>query len=340
SNPELVSYTDDNRQQRWEAVRQAAEAVMNLGYKLYDVDADRVTNFANIFLKNSDEQIFITKYDKINFPEYWGTDWVMIYEPGTFGGYSLNQVTGNLANAFENADGTDFDFAVQSDAPYLNRDPRFYATILSEGTEWKYPDWNYWAMMPYTVHCGRWVNADGATVSIGGDYYSGGANTGYYIRKFIDSDVFQYYYGDRQHHPYIQIRYAEVLLNYAEACIALGREDDARSAINQLRKRAGMPDITDTGEALVGRYRNERRVELAWEQHRFFDVRRWMIASEAYVPAKGVDIIYPVEGSTDNPVYKETVVEQRAWNVSHYLVPIGRNEMQKNQALIQNPGYN
>ncbi|MDR3251746.1 MAG: RagB/SusD family nutrient uptake outer membrane protein, partial [Tannerella sp.] len=57
SNPELVSYTDDNRQQRWEAVRQATEAVMNLGYKLYDADADRVTNFANIFLKNSDEQI-------------------------------------------------------------------------------------------------------------------------------------------------------------------------------------------------------------------------------------------------------------------------------------------
>ena len=92
-----------------------------------------------------------------------------------------------------------------------------------------------------------------------------------------------------------------------------------------------MPD-TETGSTLLARYRNERRVELAWEGHRFFDVRRWMIAPEAYVPAKGVKV------ATGG--YEEFTFENRAWNNSHYLIPISRTEMQKNTSLIQNPIYN
>jgi hypothetical protein len=201
-------------------------------------------------------------------------------------------------------------------------------------------------MMPYVIHNGRWKGNTGEYI-MAPDYGSsdnGYINTGYFIRKFIDPNTFQAYYGARQSQPYIQIRYAEILLNYAEACISLGEEGNARSALNQIRNRAGMPDVTDAGADLVKRYRNERRVELAWEQHRFFDVRRWMIAPEAYGQIKGVDTLYPApydNASPDysDPVYKEIVVETHAWNNSHYLIPISRNEMQKNQALIQNPLY-
>src|SRR5690625_7573189 len=81
-------------------------------------------------------------------------------------------------------------------------------------------------------------------------------------------------------------RYAEVLLNYAEASIELGDDADARRELNKIRARAGMPDIQDSGEALKERYRNERRVELAFEEHRYFDIRRWKIAPEVIVNAQ------------------------------------------------------
>ncbi|MBB3186554.1 RagB/SusD family nutrient uptake outer membrane protein [Microbacter margulisiae] len=336
AHPELVSYMDDNRQQRWQAAKDAAKAVMDLNqYSLYNDGSDPTTNFENLFLSmDNNEQIFIAKYDKINYP-FYGTDWISsVCGTPSFGGFGLNQVTANLADAFENADGTPFNWATQSADPYVHRDPRFYATILYNGAPWVAMDWNSWSFVSHSVQTGTW--ASGAT---GSDFKSG-EFTGYYIRKFIDPSFFTYYYGPRQPQPYVQIRYAEILLNYAEACIALGEEDEARRVINLIRERAGMPDITDSGTQLVAKYRNERRVELAWESQRFFDVRRWMIASQAYQPALGVQVTYPTDGSTADPVYKEVQVENRAWTNSQYLIPISRSEMQANPALIQNPGYN
>lgn len=338
NHPELVSYVDGDRTARWRAARDAAKAVIDLGiYDLYEENPDPVKNFEDLFLSmSSDEQIFITFYDKINFP-YYATDWISsICGTPSWGGYGLNQVTGNLADAYENSDGTRFDWNTQSSNPYANRDPRFYATILHEGSDWV-SDGGY---TNHLVQVGAWVDGQGIVVKSGADYQENA--TGYYIRKFIDPAFPTYYYGPRQPQPYIQIRYAEILLNYAEACIALGEEGEARRVMNLIRERAGMPDVTESGTALLNRYRNERRVELAWEQHRFFDVRRWMIAPSAYVPASGVKVTYPTDGSVENPTYRQTTIlgENRAWNSSHYLIPISREEMQKNPKLIQNPGYN
>jgi hypothetical protein len=153
------------------------------------------------------------------------------------------------------------------------------------------------------------------------------------MKKFISPFENNYYQGTPQPQPYIQLRYAEVILNYAEACLGLGEEEEARQALNQIRQRAGMPDIpvSESGQELVNRYRNERRVEMALEVQRFFDVRRWMIAPQAYTEAYGVEY--------DGTDYTEVVFEQRAWNDRNYLVPIQYEEMQKNTALIQNPGY-
>src|SRR5262245_45634026 len=107
-----------------------------------------------------------------------------------------------------------------------------------------------------------------------------------------------------------------------------------------IRHRVGMPDITDAGLALVDHYRNERRVELAFEQHRFFDVRRWMIADQTYGPVTGVNVQYPVQGSFNNPTFAPVVTEpNRNWEDYNYFVPIPRSEMNKNNLLIQNPGY-
>jgi len=318
-HPELIGYVGGDREALYKAAKAAAEKVMVLGYDLYKGDSNPVKNFQDLFLQmSSSEQIFITQYDKQTMP-YWATDWIAwVCGAPSYGGYALNQVTANLADAFENADGTSFDFATQKATPYVGRDPRFYASILYNGASW------------YT---NSWGSVSPSTINITSTDSNNGNTTGYYIRKFISPSENDYYYGSRQPEPYIQIRYAEVLLNYAEACLGLGEEPLARGVMDQIRERAGMPDVpdTETGAALLARYRNERRVELAWEGHRFFDVRRWMIAPEAYVAARGVKV--------ENGAYKEFDFEDRAWNNSHYLIPIARTEIQKDPALIQNPIY-
>ena len=320
-HPELLGYSNGNRNELYRKAKEAAEGVMSLGYSLYESYPDPAENFQQLFLEmSSNEQIFIAFYDKEN--HYWPTDWIAwVYGTPSYGGWALNQVTGNLANAFENRDGTAFNFAAQIENPYANRDPRFYATILHHGSPW-YVN-SFGTLTPTTIDITTETGAD----------YNKGSTTGYYIKKFISPAENDYYNGTAQPQPYIQIRYAEVLLNYAEACLGLGDEANARFALNLIRKRAGMPDIPagESGQALIERYRNERRVELAWENHRFFDVRRWMIPQQAYVDAIGV--------AFDGMSFTEVVYEHRAWNDSHYLVPINYEEMQKNTALIQNPGY-
>jgi starch-binding outer membrane protein, SusD/RagB family len=148
----------------------------------------------------------------------------------------------------------------------------------------------------------------------------------------------------RQDAPWRFIRYTEILLNYAECCLALGQEGEARTYINMIRRRAGMPDIPDsvTGTALLDRYRNERYIELAMEDpNRFFDIRRWMIGPEAYVNAVGVDIWHLLnpDHETHTTTYNLVEVQQRGWNDKYYLIPIGKNEMDKNPNLFQNPLY-
>lgn len=321
SNPELIGYTAGNRTELYQRAKEAAEAATGLGYALYNESPDPSTNFQELFLAiQSNEQILISRLDKVN--TYWAMDWVAwINGTPTYGGWGLNQITANLANAFENADGSKFDFATQADDPFSNRDPRFNATILHHGSPW-YKNLNG-VITPDTIDI---------TIGSGIDNNEGNS-TGYYMKKFISPEQNDKYQGTPQPQPYIQIRYAEVLLNYAEACLGLGEEENARQALNQIRNRAGMPDIpgTESGQELIDRYRNERRVELALEVHRFFDVRRWMLAPEVYKEAYGVEF--------DGTDYTQVVFEQRAWNDRNYLVPIQYEEMQKDTALIQNPAY-
>jgi starch-binding outer membrane protein, SusD/RagB family len=107
-----------------------------------------------------------------------------------------------------------------------------------------------------------------------------------------------------------------------------------------IRERAGMPPVTESGVALKTRYRNERRVELAFEEQRFFDVRRWLIGPESGQPGTGIEVTYPVQGSYENPTFKTMIVDPgRTWVNKEYFIPITTDELNKNPVLIQNPGY-
>jgi hypothetical protein len=159
----------------------------------------------------------------------------------------------------------------------------------------------------------------------------------------------------RQEVPSIQIRYTEVVLNYAEACMALGQDEEARTWINRVRFRAGMPAMTESGSALMTRYQNERNIEMLFEDQRFYDVRRWMIApttsgSQAKIVVitgklKSGKTVTTYKYSKDNYNYTYSVQdlgvgkENRKWNDKLYFLPISRDEINRNSKLVQNPGY-
>jgi hypothetical protein len=166
-----------------------------------------------------------------------------------------------------------------------------------------------------------------------------GGYTGYYLRKAIDISVDPefVYDGANQEVPWHFFRLGEIYLNYAEACIELNQDEEARLYLNYLRSRAGMPDITESGHALRQRYRNERRIEMAFEQSRYFDVRRWLIGEDSYENTKGIVISEFSDGSVK---YETREVGQaRAWNEKTNLLPILLDEMNRNPLLVQNPLY-
>jgi starch-binding outer membrane protein, SusD/RagB family len=331
AHPELLGYVGGDATARWQAAKAAAKAVIDLGkYQLYTGNTDFSRNFEEIFVKRSGEDIFLRYADPVNdlyyalgrTPEWQGA-------PG-HGGTGVNAVLGNLVDAFEMNDGTKFSWSnpVQAANPYANRDPRLKASVLYEGTDW-YPQ----ASTNDKVRVGVWPDGSQAPST---------GMSNYWLRKFIDVNLGpQNYSGElNKCPPWVRMRYAEVLLNYAEACIELGQDAEARTYINMVRSRAGMPNVTESGSALKDRYRNERRVELAFEEQRFFDVRRWLIGPSSATNGTGVMVTYPVNGSFNNPTYSTTIADAgRAWVNKEYFLPISKDEVNKNTALIQNPGY-
>lgn len=354
AHPELVSYTDDNRQQRWQKAKEAAKAVIDLGtYQLvgeggFSTSEEAIENYKELFINHgTTEDIMLTYYDNVNHStsDFQCPSFGKFNSPNGYHGWGGNVPTQQMVDSYEMADGSKFSWNNPEEAqhPYLNRDPRFYATVLYDGAYWKQrPDDVIGSDPDGIIQTGYYEQADGSynpgldTRNSPIDDWNG-TYTGYYMCKGVDPNMDQQY--EYQKYPYRQIRYAEVLLNYAECCIELGEEAEARKYLNLIRNRANMPslDASVTGTALRERYRNERNIELAYEQNRFFDIRRWMIAPEVIKNAQGIDIRYP-KGST-TPTYSIKDVQTRSWDNKNYLIPILLDEMQKNELLIQNPGY-
>jgi len=360
AHPELISYIGGNRTARWQAAKDAAKAVIDIGiYELYKPNPssqeEAVKNYKDIFLlKETPEDIFV-RFFSLTLGTWWGDNNPgLISQPNGWHCWGASNPTQKMVNAFEMNDGTKFDWSNPEHAanPYKNRDPRFYVDVLYDGAKWRPRPADVAVVEPtntvQTSYRQVWNAVKNKIDTIYGvdtrksPFESwNGTWTGYYMNKFMDPAFDAQYF--RQDAPWRRIRYAEVLLNYAECCLALGQEDEARTYINMIRQRAGMPEIpsTVTGQALVDRYRNERFVELAFEAHRFFDIRRWMIGPEAYVDAQGIDIWHLLNPDlqTYHSTYTVITVQQRAWHNKYYLLPIGLQEINKNPNLIQNPLY-
>lgn len=366
-HPELIGYVNADRAALYQRAKDAAKAVMDLGvYSLYKADPapgdSTALNYSEIFLqKETSEDIYVQFFLQRTDQDWDGYNPGLYNNPNGYHGWGSNTPIGQLVDDYEMADGTPFDWnnPEHAAAPYENRDPRFYATILYEGAQWRPRPADVAGIDPEgKIQVGVWERWDPATSSVveiaGLDTRKGpiedwnGTYTGYYLRKFIDPNVDAQYF--KQDLPWRYIRYTEVILNYAEASLGLAslgvnvaaNEAEAREYINMIRRRAGMPEIEETGDALIERYRNERRIELAYEDHRYFDVRRWKIAPEAYENALGVDVRYelqPDNTTAEDPTYSVIVAQEREWLDRSYFLPIKLEEMNRNELLIQNPGF-
>ena len=309
--------------QKWAEAAQAAKAVMDLGvYSLYP-------DYQELFLTpNSNSEIIFARYYNLN---QLHTHLEIANGPNGYGGWGGNVPLQNLVDDYEMADGSQFDWndPQESKNPYENRDPRFYQTILYNGAEYR----------------GREVETfvPGGLDSPDGPSNWNTSKTGYYLRKFIDKDLpIINPWGAAGIQNWIYIRYAEILLNYAEAeNEASGPDDSVYEAINAIRERAGMPDLPEglSQSEMRQRIRHERRIELAFEEHRFYDVRRWMIADEtANEPAKGIKITKDESGNLSYEI--TTALDGRSFQEKEYWLPIPRAEiLASDNQLEQNPGY-
>lgn len=363
SNPELIGYADISsgaRTARWQAAKDAAKAVIDMNvydlYKPNPAPTDSVAqNYADIFLlKNTVEDIWV-KYVTQNSMLTYDNNLELIDGPNGYGGQGNNAPTANLVDAFEMRNGTKFDWNNPADStlPYSYREPRFYAYILYEGAKWQTrPSFSIAKDLIGIIHVGYFERWDSETNQM---YIEPGidsrdspfepGNSGqtlYLCRKYLDPN-FLPSETTLQDVPWRYMRYAEVLLNYAEACIELGGQDDeARTYINMIRTRAGLPGVTESGADLRDRYRHERRIELMYEDQRFFDIRRWLIGPEAYGNIYKANVTYkllPDHTTSPVPTIFDELLETRAWDDKAYVFPILRDEMNKNTKLIQNPGY-
>jgi len=308
---------------KWTAAAAAAKAVMDLNiYSLYQGD------YESLFLsEDNDESIFSRYY-------VTGARHVCLeiaYGPNGYGGWGGVTPFQNLVDAYEMSNGLPIDDAASGyDAqnPYVNRDPRFYATILYDGAEYR----------------GRQVETfiPGGKDSKDGNSNWNTSKTGYYLRKWMDdNNPIDNPWNVAGLQPWPYIRYAEVLLNYAEAQNeAVGPDQSVYDAIDEIRERVDMPDLPSglSQAEMRERIRNERRVELAFEEHRYYDVRRWMTADVAEnEPGYGIRITK----DGDSYTYERTVaLTGRSFETQHYWLPIPREEiLASDSQLEQNPNY-
>jgi len=350
-----TGYTGGDQQALWRAAKDAAEDVINMGYySLYQANPSAgdstAENYANIWLVDGHSETILQRhFTSAHGYEWFQADIGLFNGPNGWHNWGGDTPLQQHVDAYEMADGTRFDWnnPVHASDPYVNRDPRFYASIFYNGSRWRERPSNMVALDPAGIVETADYEVEGqGSLRPGLDTRSGpiedwnGTHTGYYTRKFLDPAVNHQF--EMQERPWIYMRYAEVLLNYAEASVELDEYGDARDALNQIRQRAGMPDVpvTESGQELLERVRNERRVELAFEEHRFFDVRRWMIAPDIYENGRRIRIIGRLSGDGSyNYEYSVENADDRGWNDRAYFLPIWRDEMNRNENLVQNPGY-
>jgi starch-binding outer membrane protein, SusD/RagB family len=370
----LVSFQSGTRNDRLEAAKNAAKSIIDGNYGHYALTGttedppanmpeetvqEYADNFFSIFTQKGqwdDEAIWGVQHlqaqgNRTTQNRWWG--------PNGYNNWGNNGPNEPIVRQFEMADGTPFvwdkykpgdEYLREATAeelaadpeinPYVGREPRFYATVFYDGAPWQ----------DRTVTNG--LIETGYFIS-GNDTVAGydtrqslieawnGTKNGYYLKKYQDPAIVGQHFNNEN--SWIEIRYAEVLLDYAEACIELGGENlqDGLDALNMVRNRAGLPDRVTTDQAQAREwYRKERQLELFAEGDRWYMMRKWMIADEVIENVYHIKIYHYADGGKKWFYDTSQSVDDRTWNDNAYWLPIARDEINRAPQLQQNPGYN
>lgn len=346
TDPELaaiVSYPTASVEY-WQKAADAANAVITGG--TYSLMVDNATQpgygFFNVFLQRVNTEYIFAYYRPGN------RDFEGYYNPPTRGGGRNSMPTQDLVDAFPmknglqplNADGTvNMASGYNPADPYINRDPRFTYSIIYNGATYFSTATNNKAPV-YTF-----VNGTGATGQTN-DAFGVGTTTGYFSRKMCDDNISSNS-SSNTNRAWPLLRYAEIVLNYAEAINETGQTALAYPKLIELRQRAGIDAGADnlyglkagmTKEEMREVIRNERRIELAFEDHRWHDIRRWKIAM---VTNNQYNKVMKVTKNSNGSFTYQRLESVRRHNFrpEMYLLPIPDPEVRKMPAMVQNPGW-
>jgi len=304
---------------------QTCQQVMNLGvYSLFP-------SYQDLFrMKNEyNSEIILDRGYLDTDPNLTVGLMVLAPESTPGGGWSSVDITQSLVDEYEMANGktiNDPTSGYDVDHPFANRDPRLLQTVIIPGAEYAGIIFN--PMDPNSL-----------------DYWPTYNYTGYVGRKYIHyKSDFADLYKAGLNIPLI--RYAEVLLTYAEAKIESNQIDNSvYDAINQVRQRAGLPAVDQTKYATQDQLRTlirrERRVELAMEGLRWYDIQRWKIGEQVMNgPVYGARVSnIDASGNVTYTSTEHVKIEDRVFNPKNYVWPIPQTQMDLNKTLVQNPGY-
>lgn len=310
-------HNPENDINKWIAAADAANELITNPDLNYSLDPNYGSYFVGGNPLNSPETIYAVRRSQSNNMEKNN------YPIATQGGKSGATPTHNLVAAYEYIGTPD------PKNPYANRDPRLAASIVTNGSTWN----------------GRTIDqAPGGSDDMS---RTNASRTGYYLKKFL-TDNLNLVQGQVAQHNWVAYRWAEILLNYAEAMneaygpdqIPTGYTMSARQALQQVRDRASskLPKVIATDQdSFRDVIKRERRIELAFEDHRYWDLLRWKDAMDVLNrPVLGVNITK----NDDNWNYEVVEVATRTFHEKNYYLPFLRSEIENSgNTLEQNPNY-
>lgn len=331
-------WQNEMKENLWTQAAEAAKAVINLRdnngelvYELYNTGkfADDYEQLFFVRREGGNKEIIFHKHAG---PVGFETSEIKVWAPkgGNLGGNGAVCPTQNFVNLFEMNNGmkiTDEGSGYDPQNPYKNRDPRFYKTVLYHGAEWQ------GEVMDLSYNEVKDLSGKHRLTK------SEFTRTGYYVRKYLPQSV-KYQTTNRSYHNWIFFRLAEMYLNYAEAMNESLSQPNAEvyNDINIIRNRSGMPNLPAglTKEQMRERIWNERAIELSFEEHRWWDARRWLKAVEWFGTT-----MYEMEIKRTGSgfLYTEKPFFTRIFRSYMNLYPIPTTEMNKNPLFTQNPGW-
>ncbi len=364
----IVGISTDRANDYWQVSYNASKEIIQSGkFSLYNKYPDnKAKNFRNIFLdEGNSETIFSERFEGVSGKGHMYDMWMVPRGYHSWTGGQQATLYLEMAESFDNTDGTsgmiDRDKIASGylwtvDELFGKKDPRFKASVYTQGTPW------IWKGESVVVDYHKYILLPDGTILTSGSYKGVsiyGSNmstwstlTPFGIMKYVDDeDVAQWTFtsGNESKTDYIIFRLGEIYLNLAEAAIELGKDGEALSSVNTIRERAGMPEYTSITRDLV---RKERKLELAFEGNRYFDVRRWRTAVDDLTgDFHGLQFILDgssyEEGNYDvsTAKYQLEIIDHVVGTVDpyflekHYYLPISNSRTSSNSNLVENPSY-